>query len=62
MSEQAIGPEEHRFADDGRIPNNPDLPLLLYRKAIGLAGDDPARGFEALFRRHGWGGSWRNGI
>jgi uncharacterized protein YjlB len=62
MSEQALAPEEHRFADDGRIPNNPDLPLLLYRKAAELPADDPARDFEVLFRRHGWGGSWRNGI
>jgi uncharacterized protein YjlB len=62
MSEQAMAPEEHRLADDGWIPNNPDLPLLLYRKAAELPADDPACGFEVLFRRHGWGGSWRNGI
>jgi uncharacterized protein YjlB len=62
MSEQSMAPEEHRFTDDGRIPNNSELPLLLYRRVAALPADDPAHGFEVLFRRHGWGGSWRNGI
>jgi uncharacterized protein YjlB len=45
-------PETHHFADDGAIPNNP-LPVLVYH------GVDDC---EARFARHGWGGSWRNGI
>jgi len=49
------------FVDDGDIPNNP-LPLIVYHGAIDPASPDPARAFEALFMRHGWGGSWRNGI
>ena len=32
-------PITYRFADDGTIPNNPQLPLVLYRGAIDL----PAR-------------------
>ena len=28
----------HQFADDGRIPNNPVLPLVIYRSGIHLAG------------------------
>jgi uncharacterized protein YjlB len=52
-----------RFRDDGRIPNNPDLPLVLYRTAVRLAGaPDPAAVFEQLFVANGWGESWRNGI
>lgn len=52
-----------RFADDGRIPNNPDLPLLLYPSALDLAGaDDPAAVAERLFASHAWLGAWRNGI
>jgi uncharacterized protein YjlB len=35
------------------IPNHPRFPVLIYR------GVDDARG---LFARHGWGGSWVNGI
>lgn len=49
------------FADDGDVPNN-SLPLIVYQGAIDPSGADPAVEFEALFRDHGWGGSWRNGI
>lgn len=47
--------------DDGDVPNN-SLPLVVYQGAIDPAGHDPATAFEALFGRHGWGGTWRNGI
>lgn len=52
---------EHRFADDGDIPNN-RLPLIVYQGAIDPTGGDPAVAFEALFHGNGWGGGWRNGI
>jgi uncharacterized protein YjlB len=52
-----------QFRDDGRIPNNPELPLVLYRKAVRLdRAGDPAAVFEQLFAANGWGDSWRNGI
>jgi uncharacterized protein YjlB len=52
-----------RFEDDGETPNNPRLPLLVYRAALNLAGErDPAAPFERAFARHGWGDGWRNGI
>ncbi len=51
------------FKDDGVIPNNPKLPLVLYRGPVRLSGKfDPAAIFEELFERNGWGDSWRNGI
>lgn len=49
------------FADDGTVPNNPTLPLVLYRGALGAEGDLAAR-CEALFAANGWPGAWRNGI
>jgi uncharacterized protein YjlB len=56
-------PETHRFADDGLIPNNPSLPLLVYRGAIDLIGTpDPESTVEKVFRGNGWGDTWRNGI
>lgn len=56
-------PETFLLADDGSIPNNPSLPLLVYRGGIDLAGTpDPAEVIEAAFRRNGWGDMWRNGI
>lgn len=52
----------HLLADDGTIPNNPRLPLLVYRRAIDPDTSDPAAAFEELFTRHGWPAAWRNGI
>jgi len=53
--------ETHFFADDGIVPNNPTLPLVLYRGALGEEGDLAAR-CEAMFDANGWPGAWRNGI
>jgi uncharacterized protein YjlB len=51
------------FADDGSVPNNPRLPLLHYRRTIDLSGTpDPEEVIEKVFRAHGWGNMWRNGI
>ena len=46
-------------AQGGQIPNNPRLPVLLYRGATPPG--DPAAA-EALFARHGWPPAWLNGI
>jgi uncharacterized protein YjlB len=52
-----------RFEDDGETPNNPRLPLVVYRAALDLVGaPDPAAPFERVFAKHGWGDGWRNGI
>jgi uncharacterized protein YjlB len=50
-----------RFTDDGEIPNNPDLPVLVYAQAIALHGD-PAVAIEHVFASNGWPPQWRNGI
>ena len=63
MLTKRITPITHLFADDGRIPNNPKLPLILYRGAIDLAGSpDPETLIEKTFADNGWGDMWRNGI
>ncbi len=55
--------EFHLFADDGETPNNPRLPLVLYRGAVALDGArDPAAVFEKLFGANGWSEGWRNGV
>src|SRR5258708_27198143 len=53
--------ETYRFADDGVVPNNPALPLVVYRGALP-AGGDRAGACERMFAAHGWPDAWRNGI
>ncbi|WP_224725517.1 cupin domain-containing protein [Paenibacillus vietnamensis] len=48
----------YKFNDDGQIPNNPDLPLLVYP---GAMKDEPGR-IEAVFNRNNWRNSWTNGV
>jgi uncharacterized protein YjlB len=63
MLNKRLTPVTHLFADDGRIPNNPTLPLILYRGGIDLAGSpDPEKLIETTFAENGWGDMWRNGI
>jgi uncharacterized protein YjlB len=57
------GVQALRLEDDGETPNNPRLPLVVYRAAVNLAGArDPAVPFERAFARHGWSDGWRDGI
>lgn len=55
-------PELYCFGDNGAVPNNETLPLVLYRGVLPLEGDDPAAACERLFAGHGWSNGWRNGI
>lgn len=56
-------PQQFRFKDDGRVPNHPRWPLLLYRGAVRFEGSfDPAAIFEDLFERNGWADAWRDGV
>jgi uncharacterized protein YjlB len=59
----AVEPTTFMFVDDGSVPNNPRLPFLFYRRAVDLSGTpDPEEAIEKVFRSHGWGDMWRNGI
>src|SRR5215472_9033207 len=53
--------EEHRFTDDGHVPNNAALPVIVYRAALET-GPGAAAACERLFARNDWGASWVNGI
>lgn len=54
--------DQYLFRDDGRIPNNRELPLLVYRGVLDPYAADPAGECERLFATHRWTGAWRDGI
>jgi uncharacterized protein YjlB len=45
------------FKDDGSIPNNPNLPLLVYEGAFTSTEQ-----FEYTILENGWSGTWINGV
>lgn len=53
--------QTYYFADDGLIPNNPQLPLLVYSRALRVDRLSSAACREML-SDHGWSNSWINGI
>jgi uncharacterized protein YjlB len=55
-------PESHQFPDGGNIPNNPRLPLLIYKAVISTRGEDAAEMFEALYAENDWRAAWRYGV
>jgi uncharacterized protein YjlB len=44
--------------DDGIMPNNPDLPVILYQGAL----KNQERQAEKIFNQHNWTNSWTNGV
>ncbi|MBE7219941.1 MAG: cupin [Caulobacteraceae bacterium] len=53
--------ESFMLPPSGPMPNNPRLPVLLFRQVLP-AGDDPPAACEALFRGNGWPPQWRAGV
>ncbi len=43
-----------------RIPNHPHFPVVVYRRVEAVHRG--AAAVRALFARHGWGGSWVDGV
>ncbi len=55
--------ETFHFEGDDETPNNPRLPLIVYRGVVPeQVGGDMAEWFERTFAVNGWSDGWRNGI
>lgn len=48
--------------DDGLIPNNASLPLILYRRVLQVDGGEADESVKALFGANGWVNAWVDGI
>lgn len=50
------------MADDGLFPNNPALPVLVYKGAVFLHPADEAEHIQDIFSRNGWDAAWKGDI
>jgi uncharacterized protein YjlB len=57
-----VQPEALRLERNGWMPNNPDLPVLIYRRVAQGLAEQLASRMEAQFQRNGWPPQWRNGV
>lgn len=48
----------YRFEDDGAIPNNPSLEVIVYPAAF----QENPEGIEKAFNSHDWTNSWTGGV
>jgi len=55
-------PEILRLSRNSWMPNNPDLPVLIYRAVADGPAEQMASQMEAEFRQNGWRPQWRNGV
>jgi uncharacterized protein YjlB len=55
-------PETLRLERNGWMPNNRDLPVLIYRAVAKGSPEQLASGMEAQFQKNGWPPQWRNGV
>ena len=58
----SIKPDSIQLARNGWMPNNEQLPVLLYRGAVEPNRADPAAVLEETFQRNGWPAQWRDGV
>lgn len=59
---EQIEVEQYLLKESGNFPNNHNLPLLVYRKAITLSKEDYASKYEETFMDNSWGGTWIDGV
>ncbi len=52
----------HKIEENGNFPNNPNLPLMIYKGAFSIQPDDNEMVIETVFAQNGYTNSWVNGI
>lgn len=52
----------HILQDDGTFPNNPELPVMVYKGAFLMHPDDDGSVIKRVFESHNWTNSWEGGI
>lgn len=52
----------HIFEDDGTFPNNPKLPVVIYKGALHLHPGDDANAIAELFAKNNWKNSWQDTV
>jgi uncharacterized protein YjlB len=57
-----VASETYLFADGANVPNNPTLPLRLYRQAFAFQSADREQHVIAHLAGNDWGAAWVNGI
>jgi uncharacterized protein YjlB len=62
QSRSTAAPEVLRLSRNGWMPNNPDLPVLIYHALADGTAEQLASQMEAGFRQNGWPPQWRNGV
>lgn len=55
----AVAFEHHLLQEAGTSPNNGALPLIVYRGAIEVGGDEPEAAVKRHFGTNGWGDGFR---
>ena len=55
----AVAFEHHLLREAGTSPNNGALPLIVYRGAIEVGGEEPEAAVERHFGANGWGDGFR---
>jgi uncharacterized protein YjlB len=60
--ENQITPQSVLLGSADDVPNNPDLPVLVYRGVLGKRTAEKDVLFQQHFMKSGWQGVWKNGI
>lgn len=58
----SVSPKAFYLQENGSIPNNPQLPVLVYRKIFDTDIADKDKKFQQCFEESNWKGTWKNGL